>query len=250
MSPFRRVRARAITLTSITVALLVAVFTISACSSGDEVEASDTSESAVTTETTASGPEAADDEGQIETETEAMGEDDTDRTAGTTIVEGGTTDGSSAADDNGADDQDSEPSQIDDAELAAALEAGQSELLGLPFMYVTAEQDCDGCAERVSLYYVPGPVRASVLVLDRAFVDGGEVDLGEVDPTLIEDPRLVAEQLVAAAASTDVAYSIDPVSGLITRWTVGGDTVTLRCLQVDTRPIDLRSEVCRDSLIG
>lgn len=224
---------------------------LAACSSGGGIDAADTTETADTAETMASEPEgdgADGDDALIETETETMGEDDIDPT--------GSGDGSTSddevddgeSDEQETDDQGVESSAIDDGELAAALEAGQSDLLGLPFMYVTAEQDCDGCAEAVSLYYVPGPVQASVLVLGGAFVDGDEVDLSEVDPSLVAgDPRLVAEQL---AAATDVAYSIDPVSGLVTGWTIGGDSVTLRCLQVDTRPIELRSEVCRDSLIG
>lgn len=221
-----------------------------ACSSGSEVETTGDTDTTVATETS-EAPETADDgdgnEGLVETESEAMGEDDTDPTGGTTELDAETTDPDSET--SGGDV--AESTSIDDAELAAALEAGQDDALKLPFLYVTAEQDCDGCAETVSLYYIPGPEKASILVLGGAFVDGEQVDANEVDPILAGgDPRLVAEELAAAAASSDVAYSIDQVSGLVTGWTVDGNTVTLRCLQVDTRPIDLRSEVCRDSLIG
>ena len=143
-----------------------------------------------------------------------------------------------------------EESSIEAPDLAAALAAGQDDALKLPFMYITADQECDGCAETVSLYYVPSEEKASILTLGGAYVDGAEIGLESVAPLLSDgDPRLVAERL-AALDPGDVEYSIDPVSGLVTSWSVDGATVTLRCLQVDTRPVDLRSEVCRDSLIG
>ena len=235
--------------------LFVATLVSAGCSSSPTVDASD--ETVETTEVTASASsedatnEPAVDEagaeeaamGEDEAEEAAMGEDDTD------------------TDDTDTNDTDTNEtdtptttagSAIDSADLAAALAAGQDNQFSLPFLYLTVDQSCEGCAETVSLYYVPGPVKASILVLESAFVDGTEVPLTEVDPILQEgDARLVAQLLADADGQGSLeAYSIDPVSGLVTSWTVDGNEVTLRCLQVDTRPIELRSELCRDSLIG
>lgn len=243
MSLQRRVPSRLL------IALLFAGVLIAAsCSSGSDVEATDTTTTTATANEEAAGgtEDEGDDEVLVEGEVDAMGEDDTDPTAGTT--EPDDADGGDTPDEEG----NGQSAPIDDAALAAALLAGQDDALLLPFLYVTAEQDCDGCAPTVSLYYVPGAEKASILELGGAFVEGSPVDNSQVDPILAGgDPRLVAEELAAAiSASADVDYGIDPVSGLVTSWTVDGNTVTLRCLQVDTRPIELRSEVCRDSLIG
>jgi hypothetical protein len=250
MLPLRRTPSRLLT-----ALLLASVLVAASCSSGSDVDATDT-----TTSTTAAVDEAADatgaedDDVLVESEIEAMGEDDTDPTAGTTEPDD-TVDDPGEGDEGAsgeAGDGDSESAPIDDAALAAALRAGEDDALKLPFLYVTADQDCDGCASTVSLYYIPGVDKASVLELGGAFVDGAPVDVSEVDPILAGgDPRLVAVELAAAiSSSAPVEYGIDPVSGLVTSWTIDGNTVTLRCLQVDTRPIDMRSEVCRDSLIG
>lgn len=134
------------------------------------------------------------------------------------------------------------------ADLDAAFAAGTSDRFSLPFMYLTVDQDCDGCADTMSLYYVPSEAKPSILTLSIAYIDGvAQSDFSAVDPTLqAGDPRRIAEQL----ADTDASFSIDPVSGAITNWTLDGNTVTMRCLQVDTRPVDLRSELCENSLIG
>ena len=226
---------------AIPLAFMAAAAVLAACSSNPTVEATDTTDpdTSVVESTDTTGADDGADELLVEGENSAMGEDD-DGTTSTTASD----DGDATATTAGAD--------LGSADLEAALVAGQSEDLKLPFLYITADQDCDGCAETVSLYYVPGPEKASDLVFDAAFVDGAAVELGAVDSTLRDgDPRLIAERLAAAdAAGTLDNYSIDSVSGLVTSWTIDGDTVSLRCLQVDTRPRDLRSEVCRDSLIG
>ncbi len=219
---------------------LAAAVALAACSSNPTVEATDTTgpDTSVVESTDTTDGDGGSEELLVEGEESAMGEDDDDTTTTT------------APDDAGADT--TAGPDLGSADLEAALIAGQAEDLKLPFLYITADQDCQGCAETVSLYYVPGPEKASDLVFSSAFVSGAAVELGAVDSTLSDgDPRLVAERLAEAdAAGTLDNFSIDPVSGLVTSWTIDGDTVTLRCLQVDTRPIDLRSEVCRDSLIG
>lgn len=134
------------------------------------------------------------------------------------------------------------------ADLDAAFEAGTSDRFSLPFMYLTVDQDCEGCADTMSLYYVPSEAKASILTLSVAYLDGvAQSDFSAVDPSLqAGDPRRIAEQL----ADTDASFSIDAVSGAITNWTLDGNTVTMRCLQVDTRPVDMRTELCENSLIG
>ncbi len=226
---------------AIPVMFMAAAVALAACSSNPTVEATDTTDpdaSVVESTDTTNGDDGSE-ELLVESEESAMGEDDDDTTATT------------ASDDDNGTDTTAGP-DLGSADLEAALIAGQSEDLKLPFLYITADQNCPGCAATVSLYYVPGPEKASDLVFSSAFVNGAAVELSAVDPTLRDgDPRLVAEQLaVADAAGTLDDFSIDSVSGMVTSWTIDGDTVTLRCLQVDTRPIDLRSEVCRDSLIG
>lgn len=241
-----QLRERPILLVIPLVALLVALLVIVSRNDDDDVAVVDTTEAADTTTSTEAESDVdaeVDADADIEAETDAMGEDDTDPPAGSVDEEEpAEVAGDPVETDSGV--------TIDDPALAAAYEAGRSGDLGLPFLYITADQDCDGCAETVSLYYVPSEEKASVLVLAAAYEDGTEIDTAAVDPTLlVRDPRFIAEQL-AAAGATEADYSIDVVSGLVTSWTIDGNTVTLRCLQVDTRPVDLRSEVCRDSLIG
>lgn len=242
--------------------LFFVAFAAAACSSTPTVEASGRIDE--TTEVTEAGDDedSSDDSASIEDEEAAMGEDETAGNDPDSADEDSTdqdesdqdsADQDSGDQDNGDDDGgDTGDTPIASGDLAAALAAGQDIQFSLPFLYLTVDQSCDGCAETVSLYYVPGPIKASILALESAFVDGSEVPLSEVDPILQEgDPRLVAELLAEAETSGSLdSYSIDPISGLVTSWIVDGDEVTLRCLQVDTRPIELRSELCRDSLIG
>ncbi len=229
----------------------VATLVAAACSSSPTVEASDVVETTEASDSAGTDADAVEesedaDEDEGETEEAAMGEDEAEDSE--TEPDPG----------NDADEPEDESpttttdSAIGSADLAAALAAGQDIQFSLPFLYLTVDQSCSGCAETVSLYYVPGAVTPSILSLETAFVDGSEVPLTEVDPILQEgDPRLVAELLADAdAQGTLDSFSIDPVSGLVTSWVVDGNEITLRCLQVDTRPLELRSEVCRDSLIG
>ena len=242
-----------------------------ACSSAPSVEVSGDE----TSEAAESGDDGStpDDSASIESEEAAMGEDEAAGNDPDSPDQGSGGQDSSAEEsaDQASPDEDSSDQASSDADspdgdsegatsgsastsadLAAALAVGQDIQFSLPFLYLTVDQSCDGCAETASLYYVPGPVTAGILALESAFVDGNEVPLTVVDPILREgDPRLVAERLAEAEAAGSLdSYSIDPVSGLVTNWVVDGDEVTLRCLQVDTRPIELRSELCRDSLIG
>lgn len=232
-------------------ALVALLFAAAACSSANDVETDASAE----TETTVSDVEASDDaaEGDDDDastddtatdsgETEAMGEDEP-------MDEGVVDDG--MADDGGAATETTMPTDvdIDDAELAAAFAASTGDRFSLPFMYITADQDCDGCAQTISLYYVPSEAKPSILTLQTAYVDGvAQADFAAVDPVLSSiDPRRVAELIGASAGSS---YGIDPVSGAVTSWTIDGNSVSLRCLQVDTRPVDMRTELCENSIIG
>lgn len=200
-----------------------------------EVDAPEDSEVEASTDDTVADDEPAVEEDAAETEDAAMGEDDdeVDTTA-------------PAADE--APESSSATSDFASAELAAAFDAAEGDLFRLPYMYLTVDQDCDDCAETMSLYYVPSEEKASILTLATAYIDGvAQSDFSAVDPSLqAGDPRRIAEQL----SGTDADYSIDTVSGAITSWTIDGDTVTMRCLQVDTRPVDMRTELCENSVIG
>lgn len=244
MPDFTRAHSRAVFLL-----LFVATLAAAACSSTPTVEASGSSVETSEAAEAGDGEPAPEDSASIEAEEAAMGEDDPDAAGQDDGDQEGTDGNVTDADDDGDSQADS---GIAAGDLSAALIAGQDIQFSLPFLYLTVDQSCDGCAATASLYYVPGEVEASILTLEAAFVDGSEVPLTEVDPILREgDPRLVAQLLADADEEGSLdAYSIDPVSGLVTSWSVGGDEVTLRCLQVDTRPIELRSELCRDSLIG
>lgn len=233
--------------TQLLVVLFALALAAAACSGSPDVEADDASAEAEDDATTGDDTTADDaevdttDDVAAEAETDAMGEDDamgeedTDETV--TPTEEDETDGGVTAGSN-----------LSSAELADALAVGTSDSFSLPFMYVTVEQDCDGCAPNMSLYYVPGEEKASILMLETAYIDGvAQSDFSAVDPVLqAGDPRRVAEQLTG----TDATFGIDARSGAISSWSLNGNSVTMRCLQVDTRPVDMRTELCENSLIG
>jgi len=228
--------------------LFALVLAASACSGSSDVEVEDAT--AGSTDDANTGDANADDAGADEAdedaasddaagdaEDSAMGEDDTmvDGDVETTVPADDADTGSAVA-------------ALGSEELEAALEAATGDRFSLPFMYLTVDQDCNGCAETMSLYYVPSEAKASILTLSVAYIDGvAQSDFSAVDPSLqAGDPRRIAEQL----ADTDAEFGIDSVSGAVTNWTLDGSSVTLRCLQVDTRPVDMRTEVCENSIIG
>ena len=232
----------------LTALLFAFVLAAAACSGTSDVEFNETSapvESGeettdeTTDDTTAEEDDADGEDIAIEVEDSAMGEDDAmvDDEIDTTVPDGDEPSNGSSAD-----------TDLGSAELTAAFEAATGDRFSLPFMYLTVDQDCDGCAETMSLYYVPSEEKASILTLSIAYVDGvAETDFSAVDPSLqAGDPRRIAEQL----SDTDAEFRVDPVSGAVTSWTIDGNTVTMRCLQVDTRPVDMRSELCENSVIG
>lgn len=221
-----------------------------ACSSSSDDAATDDTTagdpaSSDTTEATddepdesASEPDSSETTTAMEEETDAMGEDSSEQSEATTP---------STLADNGATPGTTLPA-LGSGDLAAALEASTGNAFSLPFMYLSVEQDCEGCADSMSLYYVPSEAKPSILTLAGAFIDGVEqADFSQVAPSLqAGDPRWIAEQL----DGTDATFGIDARSGAITSWTLDGAAVTIRCLQVDTRPIDMRSELCENSVIG
>jgi hypothetical protein len=137
-------------------------------------------------------------------------------------------------------------------DLASAVEAAADLRFSGPYLYVTAEQVCDGCAERVSLYYAPKDDDLSRHALRAAFVDGAEIGFDQVAPSLVaHDPLYIAEELLVEVGSgSDVTYRIDGLSGLATSWSIDDEEVVLRCFQVDMAPADLRDVECYGSLIG
>lgn len=229
--------------------LFALVLAAAACGGSPEVESEDATDADATTEDsdTSDADEEDADEENAESDDVAVGEDDDAMGEDDAMVDGDV-DTTEAPDADATTDGAAADSALGSADLASALEAGTSDRFSLPFLYLTVDQDCDGCADTMSLYYVPSEAKASILTLSIAYIDGvAQSDFSAVDPSLqAGDPRRIAEQL----ANTDGTYSIDPVSSAITEWTLGGNTVTMRCLQVDTRPVDMRTELCENSLIG
>ncbi len=139
------------------------------------------------------------------------------------------------------------------ADLGAAAGAGNELRFAGPYIYLTIEQSCDGCAEAASLYFVPRPApNATLHELSAVVVDGVEGTAGQVIPLLqTADPLHLAEDLLAAvSAGDDVTYGVDPASGLVTTWSINGDSARILCLQVDTRPREMRDLACSGSLTG
>ena len=236
--------------------LFAVVLAAAACSGSSDVEVEDVS--AGVDDEAASEVEATEDDdatAENDAEGDATGEDDV-------VSEDGAMGEDDAMVEDDVDDVDttiageseqapggaSANADIESAELAAAFAAAQGDRFGLPYMYVTVDQDCSGCAETMSLYYRPSEGNPSTLTLETAFIDGvAQSDFSAVDPSLqAGDPRQIAELL----DGTDAQYGIDPVSGVVASWTIDGDSVTMRCVQVDTRPIDMRTELCENSVIG
>jgi len=223
---------------------------VAACSSSTDTEQGDGDEvdaSAESTETTVDRAEVDDEPDSdststdtttpLEEETDAMGEDggEDEQAPSSTIAGDEAVPGTTLP-------------ALGSTELAAALAASTGDAFSLPFMYLTVEQDCADCADTMSLYYVPSEAKPSILTLAGAFVDGvQQPDFSAVAESLRNgDPRWIAEQLEGA----DATFGVDPRSGAITTWTLPGESVTIRCLQVDTRPIDMRTELCENSVVG
>ncbi len=119
-----------------------------------------------------------------------------------------------------------------------------------PFQYVTFEPICATCENQtVELYLVPDPGSPARHVVETVWVDGVEAPFP--GPWLI-DPLLVAGLLLEAEDNgQEMAYSIDPATGIIEQWTIAGEGAVLLCLEVDTRPIDMREDRCgRSNLLS
>lgn len=112
-----------------------------------------------------------------------------------------------------------------------------------PFQYVTLEPICETCEKQtVELYLVPDPGSPARHVVETVWVDG--VESSFPGPWLV-DPLLVANLLLEAEENgQEIAYEVDPATGIITQWTVAGEGAVLLCIEVDTAPIDLRDDRC------
>ncbi len=198
------------------------------------------------TDTTAVSEEVVVDDGSAETD--AMGEEGEAAPTSTSLVE--TAAGSDQPDRTIVVPEGVPAEQA--TELTAAALAGGSLRFTYPYFYITADQTCDGCIETVSLYFAPLEGDASRHSLVAAYEGGVESPVAGVAEVLRStDPLYVAEALlIEIGEGRDAAYEIDPVSGIVTSWTIDGQTVTLRCFEADTRPSDMRETTCAGSLIG
>lgn len=138
---------------------------------------------------------------------------------------------------------------IGSSDLQAAATDNANNYQG-PFQYVTFEPICATCENQtVELYLVPDPGSPARHVVETVWVDGVETTFP--GPWLV-DPLLVASLLLEAEENgqpTD--YSIDPATGIIEQWTIGGEGAMLLCLEVDTRPIEMRDDRCgRSNLLS
>lgn len=130
-------------------------------------------------------------------------------------------------------------------ELAGAIAA--SDNFPSPFQYVTLEPICPGCSGSAELYLTPGDVDPTVHETDLVWISGSPSnDRGE--PWMI-DPLTVADTLNDAQRNgSTITYDIDRDTGLIRSWTIDGVGARYECLEVDTRPIDMRTERCASNL--
>ena len=112
-----------------------------------------------------------------------------------------------------------------------------------PFQYVTLEPVCTTCdGQVVELYLVPDPAEVARHQVEKVWMDGVEITTSGVWAL---DPLFVAHELLSAeAAGAAIEWTIDGPTGLVREWSIGGEGAQLVCIEVDTRPIDLRDERC------
>jgi len=216
-----------------------------ASSAGAGIEESTTSTSVSSDDSTDSAVQAEQGGGEDES---AMGEDEQDSTASTLV------DQDAELPDGATPNVDIPPGVPAEAaaELGAAALAGNELRFASPYFYITVEQDCEGCAGIASLYYVPRDDNPSRHRLAGVYVDSVEQPLHAAASILqTADPLFIAEDLMAEIdGGATVTYRVDPVSGLVASWSVDGQQASVRCFQVDTRPLSMRDELCSGSLMG
>ncbi len=132
-------------------------------------------------------------------------------------------------------------------DLAVALDQARS--FPSPYQYVVLTPICAGCTGDVELYLKPSPEDPIVHTVAQVWRNGVPAELGN-DVWMI-DPLVVPSLLVDAQRSgSDITYDIDLGTGLVRSWTIDGVGASYTCLEVDTRPIDLRSTRCEANLLG
>ena len=131
------------------------------------------------------------------------------------------------------------------SELANAIAA--SDNFPSPFQYVVLEPICPDCSGTAELYLTPGDADPTVHETDQVWFDGTPSnDRGE---RWMIDPLIVAETLEEAQQNgSTITYDIDRDTGLIRSWTIDGVGARYECFEVDTRPIDMRTERCTSNL--
>lgn len=130
-------------------------------------------------------------------------------------------------------------------ELASAIAA--SDNFPSPYQYVILEPICPDCSGTAELYLTPGDVDPTVHETEQVWIGGSPSnDRGEL---WMIDPLIVADALNEAQRNgSTITYDIDRDTGLIRSWTIDGVGARYECLEVDTRPIDMRTERCASNL--
>ncbi len=125
----------------------------------------------------------------------------------------------------------------------AAAKATFEEAAVSPFAYLRIVPICGGCgAAPIDLQMSPSSGSSGVSHLFDPVLSeqAGSAASAIVNPFEIHDVLAQAED-----DGRDVQYTLDPLSGLPTRWTIDGVGGEILCFEVDTAPPDLRpGQVC------
>ncbi len=147
---------------------------------------------------------------------------------------------------SGADIAGSDSGQVPLVPLGGDLAAAQATFDNAavsPFAYLRLVPICNGCGNGpLELQMTPSSNSSGVSHLfDPPLSEqAGAAASAIVNPFEIHDVLAQAE-----ADGKDVQYTLDPLSGLPTRWTIDGVGGEILCFEVDTAPPDLRpDQVC------
>jgi hypothetical protein len=139
------------------------------------------------------------------------------------------------------------PTGGEDGSLDLAVAMERSNSFPSPYQYVVLAPVCPGCSGTAELYLVPSTDVPTAHVVDRVWIDGSQSSergaVWMVDPLTV--PALLLEAL---RAGRQVVYEIDQGTGLVRSWTIDGSGANYQCLEVDTRPIDMRASRCEANL--
>lgn len=129
----------------------------------------------------------------------------------------------------------------------AVLQVAQADALAYrgPYAYVTIVPVCPECeTEKLDIYYVyDGTTRVATKSWRGSFETELADEIWYIDPLVV--PTMLLE---AIANGENVVSSIDPATGLVVQWTVNGRGAILECLEMDTAPLELRTQDCGGSV--